>query len=202
MSDTSKPNARERILQTAYELFTQRGVRDVPVDEIIRKSGVAIATFYRHFRSKDELVTAFLSRREQLWTTESVVTAARERGANPVEQLLAIFDVFDEWFHRDNFEGDSFVNVLIEMGADHPLGKASIKHLANVRKNLSELAVEAGLREPAEFAFSFQILMKGSIIAATMGDIQSAKRARRMATWLIQDFESRQTNDTAEGLAD
>lgn len=190
MSDMSKPNARERILQTAYELFTQRGVRDVPVDEIIRWSGVAIATFYRHFRSKDELVTAFLSRREQLWTTESIVAAARERGADPTQRLLAIFDVFDEWFHRDNFEGDSFVNVLIEMGAEHPLGKASIRHLANVRKNLEELAVEAGLREPDEFAYSFQILMKGSIIAANMGDMRSAQRAKRMATWLIDDYRA------------
>jgi AcrR family transcriptional regulator len=190
MSDTSKPSARERILQTAYELFTQRGVRDVPVDEIIRKSGVAIATFYRHFRSKDELVTAFLSRREQLWTTESVVAAARERGADPVHQLLAIFDVFDEWFHRENFEGDSFVNVLIEMGAEHPLGKASIKHLANVRKNLEDLAVQADLREPKEFAFSYQILMKGAIIEATMGDVQAAKRAQQMAKNLIKDYQA------------
>jgi len=190
MSDQSKPSARERILQTAYELFTQRGVRDVPVDEIIRRSGVAIATFYRHFRSKDELVAAFLKRREELWTTESVVAAARERGSDPVEKLLAIFDVFDEWFHRENFEGDSFVNVLIEMGAEHPLGKASIHHLANVRKNLEELAIEAGLRQPKEFAFSFQILMKGSIIEATMGDARSAKRAQCMARRLIEDFQT------------
>ncbi|WP_233563663.1 TetR/AcrR family transcriptional regulator [Cryobacterium tepidiphilum] len=195
----SKPNARERILQTAYELFTQRGVRDVPVDEIIRRSGVAIATFYRHFRSKDELVTAFLSRREQLWTSDSVVSAARERGSDPVAKLLAIFDVFDEWFHRENFEGDSFVNVLIEMGANHPLGKASIGHLANVRKNLEELAIEAGLREPKEFAFSYQILMKGSIIEATMGDLNSAKRAQHMAASLIKDFQVADETGDAEG---
>lgn len=200
MSDTSKPNARERILQTAYDLFTQRGVRDVPVDEIIKRSGVAIATFYRHFRSKDELVEAFLSRREQLWTSDSIVSAARDRGSDPVEKLLAIFDVFDEWFHRENFEGDSFVNVLLEMGAEHPLGKASIKHLANVRRNLEELAVEAGLREPKEFAFSYQILMKGAIIEATMGDMKAAKRAQRMARRLIDDYLG-PAGDDAEGAS-
>lgn len=190
MSDMSKPNARERILQTAYELFTQRGVRDVPVDEIIKRSGVAIATFYRHFHSKDELVTAFLTRREQLWTTDSVVEAARGKATDPVQQLLAIFDVFDEWFHRENFEGDSFVNVLIEMGAEHPLGKASIKHLVHVRDTVEELAVEAGLREPAEFAYSFHILMKGSIIAASIGDVRSAQRAHEMATWLVDHHQA------------
>jgi AcrR family transcriptional regulator len=185
MSDITKPNARERILQAAYDLFTKRGIRDVPVDEIIRKSGVAIATFYRHFKSKDDLVTAFLNRRERVWTTETIVAAARDRSPNARDQLLAIFDVFDEWFQRPDFEGDSFVNVLIEMGSDHPLGKASISHLANVRNELSILAEQAELRDPEGFAHSYQILMKGSIIAATMGDLTSARRAMQMAVWLV-----------------
>jgi AcrR family transcriptional regulator len=192
MSDIQKPNARERILQAAYDLFTQRGIRDVPVDEIIRASGVAIATFYRHFRSKDALVTAFLNRREQVWTTETIVTVAQGRDPSPRAQLLAIFDVFDEWFHRPDFEGDSFVNVLIEMGAEHPLGKASISHLANVRNELRKLAVRAELRDPEGFAHSYQILMKGSIIAATMGDLNSARRAMQMAVWLVDHHTERE----------
>ncbi|MGO4691265.1 TetR/AcrR family transcriptional regulator [Glaciibacter sp. 2TAF33] len=185
MSDKEKPNARERILRAAYDLFTQRGVRGVPVDEIIRTSGVAIATFYRHFKSKDDLVTAFLNRRERVWTTETIVAVARSRSTIPREQILAIFDVFDEWFHRPDFEGDSFVNVLIEMGSDHPLGKASITHLNNVRNELRILAEQAELRDPDGFAHSYQILMKGSIIAATMGDVTSARRAMQMAEWLV-----------------
>jgi AcrR family transcriptional regulator len=192
MSDITKPNARERILQAAYELFTQRGIRDVPVDEIIRKSGVAIATFYRHFKSKDDLVTAFLNRREKVWTTETIVAVARNRSPKPREQLLAIFDVFDEWFHRPDFEGDSFVNVLIEMGSDHPLGKASISHLANVRNELRILAEQGQLRDPDGFAHSYQILMKGSIIAATMGDLTSARRAMQMAEWLVDHHTERE----------
>jgi AcrR family transcriptional regulator len=186
MSDISKSGARERILQAAYDLFTQQGVRGVTVDDIIRRSGVAIATFYRHFRSKDDLAVAFLNRREQVWTTDGIVTAARGRSEDPQARLLAIFDIFDEWFHRDDFEGDSFVNVLIEMGADHPLGQASIMHLNNVRNSLKELAEEAELEDPSGFAYSFQVLMKGSIITATMGDLESAKRAQTMAGWLIQ----------------
>jgi AcrR family transcriptional regulator len=186
MSDISKPGARERILQAAYDLFTQQGVRGVTVDDIIRRSGVAIATFYRHFRSKDDLAVAFLNRREQVWTTDGIVAAARERSKDPQARLLAIFDIFDEWFHRDDYEGDSFVNVLIEMGADHPLGQASIKHLDNVRHSVTELAEEAELEDAAGFAYSFQVLMKGSIITATMGDLDAAKRAQTMAGWLIQ----------------
>ena len=59
---------------------------------------------------------AFLEQREQLWTYGWVEAEARRRGETPEEQLLAIFDLFDEWFHRDDFEGCSFINVLLETG--------------------------------------------------------------------------------------
>jgi AcrR family transcriptional regulator len=190
MSDPKKSNARERILEAAYELFSRRGVRDVSVDEIIRRSGVAIATFYRQFASKEELVTEFLNRRERVWTGESIIDAARQREEEPKEQLLAIFDLFEEWFSRDDFEGDSFVNVLLEMGPTHPLGKASIAHLDHVRALVAEIATDAGLRDSGEFAHSFQILMKGSIITATMGDSRAAPRAREMAGWLINHHDA------------
>src|SRR5437764_12916048 len=88
--------ARERILSTAYELFTKRGIRDVGIDEVIFRSGVAKATLYRHFPSKDDLVLAFLARRERRWTLEFVKAEACRRGTNPEDQLLAIFDVFEE----------------------------------------------------------------------------------------------------------
>ena len=80
---------------------------------MVQRAGVAKATLYRHFPSKDELVIAFLERREQRWTLEWVETEARRRGTTPEERLLAIFELFDEWFHRDDFEACSFVNVLL-----------------------------------------------------------------------------------------
>lgn len=176
---------RERILGTAYELFSRRGVRDVGVDELIDRAGVAKATFYRHFPSKDDLVLAFLERREELWTFKTVEEEARRRGSTAEEQLLAIFDVFDEWFHRDDFEACSFINVLLEMGSQHPLGQASIDYLGNIRSMLRRLAAEAVLRDTAAFAHSWHILMKGSIVAAAEGDVHAAQRAKAMARCLI-----------------
>jgi AcrR family transcriptional regulator len=93
----------------------------VGVHEVIERADVATATLYRHFRSKDDLVLAFLERREQLWTREWLEAEARARGSNPEDQLLAIFDVFDEWFQREDYEACSFVNVLLEMGPQHQL---------------------------------------------------------------------------------
>jgi AcrR family transcriptional regulator len=183
-----EPEARERILDSSYELFSQRGIQGVGVDEVIETAGVAKATLYRHFPSKDDLVIAFLERREERWTRELVEAGAKSRGSTPEDQLLAIFDVFDEWFRREDFEACSFISVLLEMGPDHPAGTASVRHLENIRSIVHDLAQEAGLRDPASFAHSWHILMKGSIVAAAEGDVEAAHRAQSMARLLIDQY--------------
>ena len=182
----AKPVARERILDAAYELYSRRAIRDVGVDEVIERAGVAKATLYRHFPSKDDLVIAFLERREERWTLAWVEAEARRRGSTPEEQLLAIFELFDEWFHRDDFEACSFINVLLEMGPAHRVGRASVRHLESIRSVVSRLAEEAALRDPESFARSWHILMKGSIVSATEGDAEAAQRARSMGQLLIE----------------
>jgi AcrR family transcriptional regulator len=184
-----RTEARQRILDSAYELFSHRGIRAVGIDEILERAKVAKATLYRHFESKEELVLAFLDQREQLWTRDWVEKEARSRGNTPEEQLLAIFDAFDEWFHRDDFEGCSFINILLEWAdRNHPIGRASALHLANIRTLLTTLATEAGLRDPETFAHSWHILMKGSIVAAGEGDQDAAKRAKAMGRALIETY--------------
>ena len=148
---------------------------------------MAKATLYRHFSSKGELVLAFLERREVLWTKGWVEAGARARGTTPEGRLLAIFDVFDEWFHAADFEGCSFINILLEMTPRHELGKASIEYLANIRSIVRTLAEEAGLRDPASFASSWHILMKGSIVSAAEGDQEAAQRAKALARLLIAE---------------
>ena len=178
--------ARDRILASAYELFAHHGIRAVGIDEVISRAEVAKATLYRHFASKDDLVLAFLQQREQLWTKEWVEAEARRRGETAEEQLLAIFDLFDEWFRREDFEGCSFINVLLEMNdRTTAAGRASAEHLANIRAFIRRLATEARLREPDAFARSWHILMKGSIVAAGEGDVEAARRAQAMGRLLI-----------------
>jgi AcrR family transcriptional regulator len=182
------PDAGERILDAAYGLFCSRGVNIVGIDEIIVTSGVARQTLYRRFRSKQDLVLAVLERREQLWTRGWLQAEVERRASAPDERLLAIFEVFDEWFRREDFEACSFISVLLEMGPQHPAGKASMRHLENIRSMVRDLAEEAGLRDPASFAHSWHILMKGSIVAAAEGDLEAARRARAMARQLIDEY--------------
>jgi AcrR family transcriptional regulator len=186
LAQFASPSARQRILDSAYELFSRRGVRGVGIDEVIENAQVAKATLYRHFRSKDELVLAFLQQREQLWTKDWVEAEARRRGSTPEEQLLAIFDLFHEWFQKSDFEGCSFINILLELNdGEHPAGRASAAHLENIRSILRTIAEEAGLRDVEQFAHSWHILMKGSIVAACEGDRDAAKRAQAMGRLLI-----------------
>jgi AcrR family transcriptional regulator len=180
---------RERLLDTAYELFSRRGIRGVGVEEVIERAGVAKATLYRHFPSKDDLVLAFLDRREQRWTRDLVQAQARRRDAGPEDRLLAIFDVFHERFHGEDFDAYLFFNALVEMGADHPAGRASVRHAENIRLTVRRLADEAGLRDADSFARSWHILLKGAIIAAAEGDLDAAQRAKAMGRSLIVDHQ-------------
>jgi AcrR family transcriptional regulator len=178
-------SARERILDAAYELFSRRGIQAVGVNEVIERAGVATATLYRHFPSKEKLVLAFLDLREQRWTKDLIEAGAMRRGSNPEERLLAIFDVLDEWFHRDDFEAGSFIKVLLELGPNNPAGGASVRHLEQLRAIARHLAEEAGLRDTESFAHSWHILIQGSIVVAAEGDVEAAQRGKAMARLLI-----------------
>jgi AcrR family transcriptional regulator len=184
---TSTSDARERLVTAAYELFSQRGVQAVGIDAIIERSGVARQTMYRHFDSKQELVLAFLERREQWWTRDWLEAEVGRRASDPQERLLAIFDVFDAWFRTPDFEGCSFINVLLEHpDGGHPVHRAAATYLAGIRQFLEDLARQAGLPDPPDFAREWHILMKGSIVAAGEGDREAAMRAKKVGAVLLQ----------------
>ena len=177
---------RERIDQTAYELFSRRGVRAVGVDELVARSGVAKMTLYRHYASKDALALAFLRRREEQWTRAWLQAEVLKRAEAPGDRLLAIFAVFDKWFRKADFEGCSFINVLLETDRkDHPVRIATVEHLATIRVFLRGLAEAAGVRDPDGFARQWHILMKGSIVAAGEGDKDAALRAADIGRLLL-----------------
>jgi AcrR family transcriptional regulator len=178
-------DARDRIISAAYPLFLERGIREVSVEEVQLLARVSVIEFDREFSSRDALAAECLEKRELDWTFGVVEAGARAKGASPEGRLLAIFDVFEEWFHRDDYEACTFINVLLEMGTEHPLGRASAGYLANIRLLVETLAAEARLKDPELFALSWHILMKGSIINAVEGDQRAASRAKLMAGDLI-----------------
>jgi AcrR family transcriptional regulator len=177
---------RERVARAAYELFSRSGVRSVGVDAVIERAGTAKMTLYRNFPSKDDLILDFLRRREERWTHAWLMAETQRRGDTPQEQLLAIFDVFGEWFSEPDFAGCSFLTTMIEISdRAHPVHRAAVGHLANIRCYLSRLAAAAGIADADGFARKWDILMKGAIMAAQEGDPLAAARARELGELLL-----------------
>ncbi len=189
----ARAGVREHILTTAGELFARRGgIQAVSIEEIIERSCVARDTLYRYFPSKTDLVLAFLANRASLWTLGLIHDEAWRRGDTPEHQLLTIFDLLDNWFHeRAAFDACPFIHVLLELGPEHPAGRAAISHLAQIRELVRELGVQAGLRDPEEFAHALHVLMKGSVVAAAEGDVDAASRSKGMAQRLIDDHRAK-----------
>lgn len=179
---------RERLIKAAYDLFSKDGVSRVGIDTILVTSGCAKASLYTNFRTKVELAIAFLDRREAVWTRAWLESEIKRRAKRPEGRLLAIFDVFDGWFHKKSFEGCSFINVLLESRADSPVRKAAAIHLAKIRAIVQGLAEEANLREPDKFAQAWHMLMKGSIISAGEGNQNAARDAKRAARLVLDGW--------------
>jgi AcrR family transcriptional regulator len=186
-NDGHSSSGRERISQAAYELFSRDGTQSVGIDAVIAQAGAAKMTLYRNFRSKDELILDFLRRREQLWTREWLQAEAQKRADTPQARLLAIFEVFGEWFADPDFDGCAFLTTMIEIkDPESPVRQASVQHLANIREFIKALAAEAGIADTDAFARQWHILMKGSIMAAHEGDLAAARRARGLGVLLLR----------------
>jgi AcrR family transcriptional regulator len=180
-------SARERILGAAYELFSRHGTQAVGINAVIAEAGVAKRTLYRHFGSKDDLVVEFLRMREARWTKNWLQGEVERRATAPEQRLLAIFDVFHDWFQRDDMEGCSFINVLLEVDdRTSAVRHATVEHLAAIRELLATLARDAGLADPDAFARRWHILMKGSIVSAQEGDLDAARRAQEVGQVLLE----------------
>ncbi len=184
--DSAREGARTRILDAAYRLFSRHGIHAVGIDRIIAEAPVAKATLYHHFASKDDLVRAFLDLRETRWTLDWLQAEAERLGSTGRDRVLAVFDALDEWFHRPDFEGCSFINTMLEVGdRDHPIHRATVHHLDVIRAILERYANEAGASNPPETASQLQILMMGAIVSASRGDGVAARRARSLAELLL-----------------
>ena len=183
---TRLATARERLDRTAYELFSRHGIRAVGINTVIACSGVAKKTLYRHYPSKNDLALAFLRRREELWTRTWLQREIERQGAKPGEKLLVIFDTFDKWFRRPDFEACSFIKVLFEHGErGDPLRDATVRHIGTVRSFIRQLAEDADVRDADGFARQWQMLMMGSIVAAYAGDPDAARRAKEIGKLLL-----------------
>jgi AcrR family transcriptional regulator len=181
----ARGDARTRILDTAYELFCRHGTRAVGIDRIVAEADVAKMTLYHHFASKDDLILAFLELRDDRWTRNWFQAEVERRAATPADRALTVFDVFDAWFHRPDFESCPFLRTVLETGPDNPVHAEAVRFLDEIKSVMEQYAGEAGARDPAEAAHQLQILMMGTIMSATRGDLDAAQHVRPIAEHVL-----------------
>jgi AcrR family transcriptional regulator len=184
---TPKPsNAYERILATASELFYQKGIQHVGINEVIANSDVAKRTFYKHFPSKDKLILEVMLYREKQWLQWFEKSIA-QRGKTAKDKLLATFDVLGEWYAQPDFRGCPFINAVLELAnANHPAHHVSVTLREAIRTHVMKLATAVGVRDPQAFSQQYLLLIGGASLMATIeGTPAGADHARQALSVLI-----------------
>jgi AcrR family transcriptional regulator len=167
----SRPSSREQIVDAASQLFSRQGVRATGVDTLIASAGVAKATFYRHFPSKNDLIVAWLNDGRTHWL-DRVRRRANEIARGSGESIPAFFEAVGEWLEADGWRGCPYLNTAIELAdPDHPADPVVQAFLSDVRKHLTDMARSAGRSDPARIGAQLEAVLAGaiSLSAATHG---------------------------------
>lgn len=181
-----RAGARERLLSTASELFYRHGINNVGIDLVLARSGVAKASLYHHFKSKDELVLAFLEKMDAEWSAwlRSRVEASKASGRL---KPLAVFDALGEWFATETFRGCPFISTAAEVhDPGSPIHRAAWQFKQGLRRYLLELLEESGRPDPA-LADQLLLLADGAIVRAALENRpEAAATARQAAAALLR----------------
>ncbi|MBN6039211.1 TetR/AcrR family transcriptional regulator [Amycolatopsis sp. 195334CR] len=172
------------VLDAAEELFYGRGIQAVGMDAVRTRSGISLKRLYRLFASKDELVEAYLTRRDERWRAR--LQAHVSAVAEPGERVLAVFDWLAIWFAEPDFRGCAFINSYGELGPTSArIAEISRSHKRRFREYVESLAAEAGLA--AELAAQLVLLAEGAMVVAGMEPGPApARDARRAAEALLR----------------
>jgi len=185
-TQSSRRPARDRILAAASKLFYKEGLQNVGIDRIIAESGVAKMSLYNHFKSKDDLIAAYLQQRVENWEPW-FQQKVEELATDPREQILVIFDILHAWFEETNFRGCAFINSTVELANPaHPAFQVAVQHKQAMFDYILSLTKAANLNSPEDIAHQLQILIEGAIIVAMMqNNCAMALQAKKAAASLI-----------------
>ncbi|TJZ50355.1 TetR/AcrR family transcriptional regulator [Streptomyces piniterrae] len=178
--------ARSRVLDAAERLFYDRGIQAVGMDELRTAAGVSLKRLYQCFPSKNELVEAYLQRRDARWRSELAEYVAEHAGA-PEDRPLALFDWLHTWFAAPGFRGCAFINSFGELGPTSD-GVACVArdHKLALHAYVTELVQGLKVGDPAGLAGQLVLLVDGAITTAALtGDPEAARNARTAAATLL-----------------
>ncbi|MEN1882301.1 TetR/AcrR family transcriptional regulator [Streptomyces mirabilis] len=182
---TAKSSARERLLTAADELFYDEGIRSVGIDRVIEHAGVAKASLYNTFGSKDKLIQAYLKGRHEKIATR--ISAAVQAAETPRERLLAVFDAQGALYAESGFRGCPFVRANAEARPGDTVDRATSDYRAWVRSLFTELAEQAGASDPEALARALHMVYDGAVLSARSEHDPGASAAARAAAGVLLD---------------
>lgn len=182
MADVS---VREKLLLAADELFYRDGVHVVGIDRVIAHAGVAKASLYKTFGSKDELVRAYLVRRHDERATR--IAATLSRYDTPRDRVLGLFDLLGEIFSEPDYRGCAFLNASAEAEPGSPAAEVCDTSRAWVKTLFTDLVREAGATDPERLGQQLVLLYDGSAVSAQMDSDRTAAGAARAVAALLLD---------------
>jgi AcrR family transcriptional regulator len=184
-ANAAKASTRERLLAAADELFYREGVQSVGVDRVVQKAGVAKASLYNLFGSKEELVEAYLDARRD--ATREQIERTLTRFRTPRERLLGVFDAQGQSFTEPGFNGCAHMTANAEARHGSPIECATNRYRQWVRTMFTDLAREAGAADPDELARQLHLLYDGAGVSARMDRDPSAATTARAAAAALFD---------------
>jgi AcrR family transcriptional regulator len=170
-------SARDRLLAAADELFYEHGINQVGIDRVIEQAGVAKASLYDCFGSKEELIRCYLQGRG-----ERRQARLRERMAEfqaPRDKILSVFDSLAETAARPNYRGCAFQRAGAEAGAGSSVKRACDDSRTWLRAEFTELARAAGARDPDALGGQLALIYDGAAMTAFLDQDAGAPRAAR-----------------------
>ncbi len=181
-----RASARNRLLDAADELFYAEGVQTVGIDRIIERAGVAKASLYNLFGSKEELVAAYLASRHD--RTTSRLTEAIEKVDDPRQKILAVFDAQAQQYEQSDFNGCAFIAASTEAPTGGLVEQAADQFRAWIRALFTDLAEQAGAADPAGLGRQLHLVYDGAGLAGRMDhhDPAIAPSARDAVQALLQ----------------
>jgi AcrR family transcriptional regulator len=187
MTTSPTIDTRARLLASTEQLIYASGIGATGMDQIVKVSGVARKSIYRYFPTKEALVAAALTQRDERWM--GWFEAASPPGGTLGQRVAAMFAALENWFGTPDFRGCAFINAAGEIGdASDVIRQVAKAHKDRLFAYLRGAVREAGVADAAadELARQLLILIDGAItVALVAGDKSAAPRAARMALTLI-----------------
>ncbi|MDP9301522.1 MAG: TetR/AcrR family transcriptional regulator [Actinomycetota bacterium] len=181
---------RDRIVGAAADLFFSKGIHATGVDTLIERSSVAKSTFYRHFRSKDELIVAWLRSPQARWI-DVVTKGLGEDGTPPARALVEFWDRLGDWAERKAFLGCPYLKTLAEIDEPSHVARLEVDAFVyEVDGFFTRTATACGFQSPREIGLRLRLLTMGALTAIVVErSREPMDRARDITVHLLASWQ-------------